>query len=49
MPTLGQWYSEMILPDALADDSLIIFAAVVSNLSKALTESLLTAGPEETK
>lgn len=42
-------YSEMILPDALADDSLIIFAAVVSNLSKALTESLLTAGPEETK
>ena len=42
-------YSEMILPDALADDSLIIFAAVVSNLSKALTESLLSAGSETAK
>lgn len=43
-------YCEMILPDAPADESLIVFAAVVSNLSKALTESLLTASaPPEAK
>lgn len=39
-------YSEMILPDTPEDDSLVIFAAVVSNLAKALTEALLVSAVE---
>jgi len=40
-------YCETALPDAPEDDSLIIFAALISNLSKALAESLLTAVESE--